>query len=334
VLNAQTGAIIRSIPTSAGSTTTPSGLAKISAWVDNPNANNTTLRVYGGDLLGNLWRFDVNGDVGAAGYDAQKLISFVDDSGAGQPITTKPELGLVASQAVVFVGTGQYLGITDLTSNQQQSFYAVKDTLGSTTLGNPRTTSTGFIKQVETITTCPSTASATICSAGQSVRTSTNNTVNFSSNSGWYIDFNDTGERSNTDPQLGLGTLVFNTNTPNSSSCTIGGYSNRYFLDYRTGGPVSTAGTVVSTTLGNSLATRPVLVRLPNNVIIELTRLSDPGSGGSGTTTTGGSGGTTTVGGSGTAVTPLAGTGTRTDDVPIGGGAGTIRRISWRELTN
>jgi type IV pilus assembly protein PilY1 len=67
VLNAQTGAVIRTISTGVGTTTTPSNLGKIRAWVDNASVDNTALRVYGGDMLGNVWRFDVNGDVGAPG---------------------------------------------------------------------------------------------------------------------------------------------------------------------------------------------------------------------------------------------------------------------------
>ena len=126
-----------------------------------------------------------------------------------------------------------------------------------------------------------------------------------STDNGWYFDFLDSGERNNTDPQLGLGTLAFNTNIPSTSACAIGGFSNRYYIDYRTGGSVSTANTadggLVSTSLGNALATRPVLVRLPNNTVVALSSLSD---------------GTT-----------------MTSQVPIPG-TSVVRRASWRELIN
>jgi len=303
ILNANTGALIRSISTSVGTTTTPSGLARIRAWVENATSDNTAVRVYGGDLLGNLWRFDINDAVGAAGYDAQRLVTLYSNAAGTttQPITTKPELGEVSGAAVVYVGTGRYLGTPDLGDTSLQSFYAVKDALGTTALGNPRTVSTNFVQQTQTTTTCPSGSPATICTSGQVVRTSTNNTVNFSSNNGWFIDLPDSGERSNTDATLALGTLGFTTNVPNTSACTAGGYSYRYFLDYRTGAPVSTSTTsVVGVKLGNALATRGVFVRLPNNTVVQLTRLSD-GS-------------------------------TVTSNVPIGSGAGTTRRVSWREL--
>ena len=56
-INAVTGALLSSLSTGAGTSGTPSGLAKINAWVDDPS-NNTAKRFYGGDMLGNLWRFD------------------------------------------------------------------------------------------------------------------------------------------------------------------------------------------------------------------------------------------------------------------------------------
>lgn len=299
VLNAGTGALIRAISTNAGSTTTPSGLAKINAWVDNGMYDNTALRVYGGDMLGNLWRFDINGNVGAAGYDAQLLATLKDSSGNAQPITTKPELGDVRTNSVVFVGTGRYLGVTDLANTSQQTFYAIKDSLGSGSYGNPRT-SGGFVQQTMTTTTCPAGTSPDICALGETVRTSSSNDVNFATDNGWYIDLIDSGERANTDPALALGTILFNTSIPNTTACTVGGYGFRYFLDYASGKPVSTAAGIGGVKLGNALPTRGVPVRLPNNRIVALTRMSDGD--------------------------------TKSFLVPIGNAATAARRVSWREL--
>lgn len=312
-----TGTVPGSIATGVGSDSSaitgvcttapcPSGLAKIIAKVANPATNNTVEAVYGGDLYGNIWRFDVNGNVGPAGYEAQLLAVLKGSDNFVQPITTKPEVGLVSGVTVVFVGTGKYMGATDPADTKKQSIYAIKDALstgstaGTAIFNNPRSIAT-FVQQVQTSTTCPSGTPSTICTAGQIVRTSTENTVNFATDTGWFIDLLDNGERANTDPTLSLGTLGLTTNVPESSACTVGGYSYRYFLDYRTGAPVSTSPTkVVGSKLGNALATRPVYVRLPNNTVVELTRTSD-----------------------GTTIT---------SDVPIGGGASATRRTSWREL--
>ncbi len=58
VLNALTGELIYKIATGAGGVGTPSGLGQINNYVDNVLIDNTTLRAYGGDMLGNMWRFD------------------------------------------------------------------------------------------------------------------------------------------------------------------------------------------------------------------------------------------------------------------------------------
>lgn len=305
VLKAATGEILREIATEAGDAETPNGLARINAWVDNTMEDNTALRVYGGDLLGNLWRFDINGDMG--GHEAQLLATFRDASGHVQPITARPELGDVSGNAVVYVGTGRFLGGSDLTDTSRQSFYAVKDPLDATGYGDPRGDGR-FIEQTVTAADCPPGTATTICGAGEKVRLSTSRAVNFATDNGWYFDLPDTGERANTDPFLVFGTLVFNTNIPKSNACTPDGYSYRYFVDYRTGGFVATAGNGVTADgtgvsgekLGNALATRAVVVHLPSNAIVQLTRMSD-GS-------------------------------TVTSNVPIGDSAGSTRRISWRQL--
>ena len=71
VVDANTGAApsgtptVSNIPTMisdatpAGTSTIPSGLGKINAWIED-SSDNTAKRFYGGDLLGNLWRFDID----------------------------------------------------------------------------------------------------------------------------------------------------------------------------------------------------------------------------------------------------------------------------------
>ena len=299
VVNAATGALIRSIDTGVGSIGTPSGLSQIRAWVDRTDVNNTTRFVYGGDNLGNVWRFDVNGDVGASGYDAQLLATLRDKDGNPQPLTARPELGLVNGKAVVYVGTGRYLGVTDLSDKKTQTIYAIKDELGSTGWGDPRTAG-NFVKQTMTDGLCPK--DATVCAKSQTVRLGSSNAVDFATNGGWYIDLPILSERANTDPQLALGTLVFTTNVIEPEACTVGGTSYINFFDYRTGGPVTSSTGVVSALLGNAVATRPTIVRLPTGKVISLTRLSDDR----------------------TVVSPI----------PVGTTPGTTRRISWRELAN
>lgn len=244
VLNAATGAMLQKVSTGVGSGFVgadnpgdPSGLAKISAWADNGDLDATATHVYGGDLKGNLWRFNLKTSTVSVSKMAELAIS-----GVAQPITTKPELGLVKGVAdhIVYVGTGKYLGGSDLTNTATQSIYAIRDTgveVNARSL-TPRTISTSGV-------------TATV----------TGDAMNWASG-GWYADFA-TKERVNIDPQLALGTLIVATSTPEGSTCSPGGYSWVYQFDHNTGlsiegasalGQKKTSGVVVGI----------VVFRLPN----------------------------------------------------------------------
>jgi len=218
VLEAGTGGKLAKISTGVGSATTPSGLAKISAWADDSVKNNTATYAYGGDLLGNLWRFDIN---------TKSFLNFAnlkDADGAAQPVTTRPELGKVGGKRMVFVGTGKYLEKSDTDSStfKQQSAYGIMDADATTTLSDPRA------QLAQQTWTNDSTA-----------RSSTNNSVDYSKKRGWYVDFPDVGERENVDPILESGTLLIPTLVPTSTVCSPGGYSWLNYVNYKTGGPVS-----------------------------------------------------------------------------------------------
>ncbi len=336
VLDAYSGALIRTISTSAGNSGTPSGLARISAHSTTADTDNTTIAAYGGDMLGNLWRFDINGDIGAPGYDAQLLVNFRDGLGAAQPITAKPVVTTVEGRPVVYVGTGSYLGVSDVGSTQSQTMYAVKDKFDATTYSNPRANGSGFVAQTLVATTCTN-EGLDNCIPGENIRKITSPAdppVNWSTGSGWYVDFLTPGERANTDPALALGTLAFTTNTPNNASvepCGEPGADTSaawfYSLDYRTGGPVYTSNGVVARSLGNVIVTRPVLIRLPDGTVMALIRTSGSGANNGGPGGGAGAGAGYFPGGSG-------GGGTLNPKVPINPSGGTSRRVSWREITN
>jgi type IV pilus assembly protein PilY1 len=275
VLNAYTGSLRFVISTGVGTAISPSGLAKISAWVDNGLQDNTIQRVYGGDLYGNLWRFDVNDSIPGivGGRDAFKL-AFFQVGPYFQPITTKPELGLVDNKAVIFVGTGRYLGGSDLLDLNQQSLYALRDDLTATPYGNPRTSgncATGII-QAQTITVID-----------PNTRTTSQNPIDFANGDcGWYVDFNpgggseSPGERVNVDPRLQLGVLAVATNIPEQSICTVGGTSFLYFFDYAKGTFVSTVtGNVVGTRISSSIAVGLNTYRLPDGRVVTTVTTSD-----------------------------------------------------------
>ncbi|MFN3303408.1 MAG: pilus assembly protein [Roseateles sp.] len=300
VLDAATGAPITAISngsgvgivTTAGSTTTPAGLGHIRGWVNNANLDNTIERVYAGDNLGNVWRFDINNAIGAAGYDAQLLAVLKNEAGTVQPVTSRPELGEANTKAMVYVGTGRYMGDSDLTDATAQSVYAIRDPLDATGHGEVRTGGK-FIKQTLVASKCPSGASW--CKASQDVRTTaTVNAVNLAEHGGWYVDLPISRERVNNDPLLVLGTLVVVSNVVESGNlCKVGGSSWVNFFDYRT-------GQASSVPLGDVISSRGTVYRLPNQKLVGLARGSDGSD--------------------------------RHFEPPVGPQVSATRRVSWRDL--
>jgi type IV pilus assembly protein PilY1 len=293
VLNPLTGAVLAALGTGVGSSADPSGLGPISAYVDNGDVDPTVEYVYGGDLKGNVWRFDLSSK-DPANWSVAKLATLVDASGVAQPITAEPELGIVKNSRMVFVGTGKYLGESDIPDRptataqavQTQTMYALKDDLSAA----PEITPLRASLVQQTLTKSGTTA------------TVTENTVDLNTKRGWYIDLPDKGERIFTNPQLALGTLVFTSNIPDGKDpCLPGGRSWAWTVNYATGSYVDSANPKsVGVSLGDTLASRAVVVKLPSGKVVGLIRKSDA-------TTTG-------------------------VDVPVGGAAVIGKRVSWREI--
>ncbi|HYP82897.1 pilus assembly protein [Variovorax sp.] len=269
VIDTATGQLIRTLRTGAGSAATPSGLARISAFLANPGTDDTADFVYGGDLLGNVWRFDLSGDT-SADWSVALLATLVDAQGNPQPVTEAPELGVVSEKRMVYVGTGRYLGASDIPGSpsenaqatQRQSFYGlVDDRLATPTIAPLRSQ---LVAQ-----------SATPSPNGEINLSS--NPVNLAVKRGWVLDLapSPSGERSTTNPVLFAGVLSFTTITPSSDPCAPGGSSNLYFLDYSTGGA---QGDLVSRYVGNVLASRVQPISLPSGNAKILVRTSDGGT--------------------------------------------------------
>ncbi len=222
VLNANTGAELLSISTGVAG-----GLAKINAWVDS-ETDNTAKRFYGGDMLGNVWRFDLDSLVKP--YGQAFLLAQLVVGGVAQPITIPPELAEVnylgAKYPVVYIATGRYLGMSDLGTTGQQSIYAFKDALSETGLGDLRTGNT-LVKQTLTTT--------------GSIRTATTNAVDWSSKNGWYVDLPTAGERVNVNMVLAFNVLSVASTIPSATACEIGGTSWLYKLDIASGAAVANA---------------------------------------------------------------------------------------------
>lgn len=202
MLNATTGEVIHEFEVAAGDLSAESGLAQVSAFAE---VDGTVRYVYGGDLLGNLWRFDLNEK------DDPKLLAVLKGpSNDRQPVTAAPELVRVDGQRVVLVGTGRILDIGDFGSTKVQSFYAISD---GSELSDARD---NLVERVY----------------DSGTDTVSGDEVSWNTGRGWYIDL-PAGQQANSRPTLAYGAIAFVTNANGGSDCAAS--SRLWVLDMLTG---------------------------------------------------------------------------------------------------
>ncbi|MEY2690237.1 MAG: hypothetical protein RL375_4437 [Pseudomonadota bacterium] len=228
IRNAVTGAEVATLSTGVGSTGTPSNLGRINAWVEK-DSDNTALRFYGGDMLGNMWRFDPDDYVPPTGAEATLLGTATTAAGVPQPITSKPVLSEVTDSsgnriALVSFGTGRYLGTNDLTDATRQTIYTVKDALLATGVGNLHQTSARLVERT--------------LDADRKLTSTTD--IDWSAQNGWYVDLasptRSDRERVYLDgTPLAAGIIGFASTVPNGDPCSAGGESWLYEFDVLAG---------------------------------------------------------------------------------------------------
>lgn len=278
------------------------------------NSDQIVDRVYAGDLKGNMWAFDLSDPVASnwkVAYSGNPL--FI----AGKPITSKPSLisnpaqpNGAAPNLLVFFGTGQYLGLSDVSTTDVQTFYGVWDH------GVSSLTSLSLVEQ--TFETGTFTNADIADTSKFSVLT--NNPVDYVSKSGWFISLTqNTGERIIVDSDV-FGTLLFfNTWIPNNAPCGSSGSGVLMTVRPDTGGRPSSAA--FSLTGTNPITNKDLLTKNGVNYTVSGEKFSKglPSSSGflPGYQYTAGSD-TTTVHKRKIAETPLS--------------PSNMKRISWQEL--
>ena len=228
VLSATSGTLLQTLVADSGTTGTDPGFAQFSPYHED---DGTVQYVYGGDELGNLWRFDL------VSQAVERLAMLKDASGNAQPVTTAPALVSYQGQRIVFVGTGRLLGLADLSATPgTQSVYAIAD---GSSLGNARGK---LVKQAYDAGTDTVAANA----------------VDWLNGRGWYLDL-PPGEVVNTAPSLGYNALVLVTNKSAIADCSA---SSRYYaLDMRRGASIPALGYVSALLSDTDLSSRMTLLR-------------------------------------------------------------------------
>ncbi|MAZ43825.1 MAG: pilus assembly protein [Legionellales bacterium] len=224
------------LSTGVGSTSTPNGLA--SPYAVDINADYITDYVYAGDLEGNMWRFDLTGS--ASEWNSSKLF----ETDNNQAITASPIVGVhptgLENGVLVYFGTGKYLEPTDNSTVSQttQSFYAVWDQFDGSTISKADLLEQEILDEQAQLFDTDGDAQQDSLING---RRTTDDTIDWDVNNGWYMDLivsgsNDNqGERQVTRPLLRNGAVIFTTLIPSSSSCDFGGESWIMELDAASG---------------------------------------------------------------------------------------------------
>lgn len=200
------------------------------------NAYGQINKAYAGDLLGNLWMFDLSDtrpDRWAVGISGNPLFVARDSDGDPQPITSAPTLGFNSLKRhtqtdakgviMVYFGTGKYFENSDnlaTTDTAQNSFYAIAD-LGTQLSYTSDATQDGRTSILHEKAIIQGASQRTI--DGQDLNEPDWSDADIN---GWFVDFDTAlGERVVSKPLLLFDRLIFPTLIPSGVACEFGGRS-------------------------------------------------------------------------------------------------------------
>jgi type IV pilus assembly protein PilY1 len=233
ILDAATGELLNKIGPvggNIGSASNQVGMAHVTAFVKD-RRDFTADAAYAGDLMGNVWRLDLTNAASNSYPSPTQFAKLISPSGGNQPITVSPvvEVDKSTSKRYVFVGTGRLLADSDISSTQQQTFYAIVD---------------GTASAFYTDATLPSAAGGFPIKRASMVDNTTGTTgISTSAASakpmGYYMDlgFGDNGVayRINTDIASSAGIVAFSSNLTSNSVCSAEAKYRGYAITYGLG---------------------------------------------------------------------------------------------------
>ena len=249
VYNLETGALIKKLDTNAGSALADhadsNGLSAPVGW--DTDGNGTVDYVYAGDLLGNVWKFDLSAANASSWVIANSskpmfkaAYTKADGSVVRQPITGGLTLAMHPSsyKIWVFFGTGRLMTAGDMQNKDVQSMY-------------------GFVDDGTTLLREGNSANLTQRSAvvagvrnGKAVRAFENNAPLPTGSKGWYLDLLPPGNNPQAEGERIVGTaqvlggrrdtaLITASAIPTASACQSDGRGYTNALDAFTGTSLS-----------------------------------------------------------------------------------------------
>ncbi|WP_175470021.1 PilC/PilY family type IV pilus protein [Desulfoluna spongiiphila] len=221
--------------------------------------NGTVDIVYAGDMLGNLWKFDLSSSSAGAwhvAYDGHPLFTAKNKDGEIQPILGKPAVMSHCDRnrkgVMVIFGTGRYLANEDPSNTDIQSIYGIWDWADewespeSRYLGAlQQPTSNAAERTLSHFTDATLLKQSVTSPASSALLHSTSHAIDWlvpeewvkagayegGTHVGWYLDLPLTGERVVTKTQLLDGKAIVASIVPKLSPCTAGGGSVFYTLN-------------------------------------------------------------------------------------------------------
>jgi type IV pilus assembly protein PilY1 len=233
----------------ATDTQTGNGLVGVT-WADT-NRDGKADTIYGTDLIGRLWRFDVSSStpsswtvsLGGPLFEAK-------DGTARIPVTTAPVISFpTMGGSMIGFGTGKSIFTGDFpSSGLPQRFYGVYDKERTTAVNSNLSK---MARRVAKRTSAGGVYIETAAEVTGSVKTST---FNPATHDGWYLDFpplstssNVTSEMLISSPEIAVGTLFFTTlrESTSTNNCFSSPLTQLWGIDPTVGTPkVSQFGTV------------------------------------------------------------------------------------------
>lgn len=236
------------IDTGVGDIAAPNGLGHVVAF--DKDLDGDVDEVYGGDLKGNLWKFDLSGsnannwDVAyRSGNTPKPVITVCADptstaacNASLLPITLRPTVTFHPtgqSSNMVYFGTGKYLEQSDHTDTSKGWVFGVWDNSTNGALGL-LSDLTAAQRNTQTITTLPLTTGAEFKN-----RDVTDIVENWTVHKLWREQLPEAGERMTGTPRLLGGVLFYTTYIPSSEVCKQEGTGYLMGVRFQNGGKVS-----------------------------------------------------------------------------------------------
>ena len=252
VVDLETGALIRKLNTNSGTAATPNGLA--TPTLVDCNGDLVVDLIYAGDLLGNVWKFDVthaNPAQWDSDYKSAATPRPLFTAEADQPITTQVQVTFHPDGLdgfMLFFGTGNFREATDkqLPGQTTQAFYGIWDkNLAALTAFDSsdlvlQTIDNQYVEPFDTDDDGTHDIRFTL-------RELSDKDLDFASEMGWKLNLmpvrvegvanpSNFGERQLSNAVVRDGRVIFTTLIPSRSPCAFEGCSFVMQVNYRDGG--------------------------------------------------------------------------------------------------